>query len=230
MDIIFNSIFDWFGTPEMNVWIFLIILASALITGIVFALMSNFRGGFSKSFFLTLSMLPAAVAIVIVMVNGSVGIGVAVAGAFSLVRFRSLPGSAKEICAIFMSMAAGLALGIGYIAYAVIFIIVMGAGFIVFNITGFGGKIGSGEVKLLKITIPEDLNYTEVFSDILAEYTVRNSLMSAKMVNMGSMIKLIYSVVLKDPAKEKEFMDALRCRNGNLELSIYLPKFEGTDL
>jgi uncharacterized membrane protein YhiD involved in acid resistance len=163
-------------------------------------------------------MLPAVVCMVIMMVNGNVGAGVAVAGTFSLVRFRSVPGTAKEIGTIFLAMASGLICGMGYLAYACLFTVIMVAVMFAFT-TIFNGK-GSENEKLLNITIPESLNYTEAFDDLMKEYTDSYTLNSVKTTNMGSLFKLQFVVDLKDAKNEKAFIDALRTRNGNLEISI----------
>jgi hypothetical protein len=168
----------------------------------------------------TLALLPAVVSVVIMMVNGNVGAGVAVAGAFSLVRFRSVPGTAREIGTLFLAMAAGLICGMGYLGYAVLFSVVMGAAMMLLSRFDFGGVRGSFTEKVLRITIPEDLNYNEIFDDIFAQYTTQCDVLSVKTTNMGSLFRLQYQITLRDDSKEKEFIDALRCRNGNLEISI----------
>jgi hypothetical protein len=168
----------------------------------------------------TLALLPAVVSVVIMMVNGNVGAGVAVAGAFSLVRFRSVPGTAREIGTLFLAMAAGLICGMGYLGYAVLFSVVMGAAMMLLSRFDFGGARGSFTEKVLRITIPEDLNYNEIFDDIFAQYTTQCDVLSVKTTNMGSLFRLQYQITLRDDSKEKEFIDALRCRNGNLEISI----------
>jgi uncharacterized membrane protein YhiD involved in acid resistance len=167
---------------------------------------------------MTLAMLPAIVCVVIMMVNGNIGAGVAVAGAFSLVRFRSVPGTAKDIGTIFLAMGAGLICGMGYLGYAILFSVILGVVMMVLTTIMKGGN-GETE-KILNITIPESLNYTEVFDDIMKNYTDSYSLNSVKTTNMGSLFKLQYVVDLKDTKTEKEFMDELRTRNGNLEISI----------
>ena len=166
------------------------------------------------------AMLPAVVCIVIMMVNGNVGAGVAVAGAFSLVRFRSVPGTAKEIGTIFLAMAAGLIAGMGYLGFAVLFSLIMGLVMLMLNITGFGTHKKATNDKTLKITIPEDLNYGEVFDDLFEQYLTRCEVIAVKTSNMGSLYKLTYHITLKDQKQEKKFIDELRCRNGNLEISI----------
>lgn len=155
---------------------------------------------------------------VIMMVNGNIGAGVAVAGAFSLVRFRSAPGTAKEISAIFAAMCTGLTIGMGYILFAIIFAIIACAFTLVLDISNFGEV--KDATKTLTITIPESLNYTDVFDDIFKTYTNSVELISAKTTNMGSLFKLTYEVSMKDTSKEKEFIDDLRCRNGNLDILI----------
>ena len=156
---------------------------------------------------------------VIMMVNGNVGTGVAVAGAFSLVRFRSAPGSAKEIGMIFLAMSAGLIAGMGYLGYAVLFTVLLCLVFILYNLIGFGEQKASS-YKTMTVTIPEDLNYTEVFDDVLKTYTSKYELKKVKTTNMGSMFRLTYDIALKDKALEKEMIDAIRVRNGNLEISV----------
>ena len=172
----------------------------------------------SGSFVTTLALLPIAVQVVIMLVNGNLGAGVAVAGAFSLVRFRSIPGTAREIAMIFIGLAAGLATGMGYVVVALVFTALMALLSVLYAKIGLGEKAIRGK-RALNITIPESLNYTEAFDDLFFKYTDYHELQRVKTTNMGSMFKLSYEIRLKDPAKEKEFIDALRCRNGNLEIS-----------
>jgi hypothetical protein len=218
LNSLFQGIFDN-TTSAIQIPQFLLCMAAALVIGIFFALLYS-RTRCSRSFVVTLALLPAVVSVVIMMVNGNVGAGVAVAGAFSLVRFRSVPGTAREIGTLFLAMAAGLICGMGYLGYAVLFSVVMGAAMVLLNQFGFGAsKDGSAE-KMLRITIPEDLNYSEIFDDLFAQYTSRCEVFSVKTTNMGSLFRLQYQITLRDEKKEKEFIDALRCRNGNLEISI----------
>ena len=167
---------------------------------------------------MTLAILPAVVCVVILMVNGNIGAGVAVAGAFSLVRFRSAPGTAREIGAIFAAMSTGLITGMGYIGYAVLFTALIGIAMLVFAKLSLGEKKISR--KILKITIPESLDYSDVFDDIIKTYTKSYRLNQVKTSNMGSLFKLSYEIVIADGSSEKEFIDKLRTRNGNLEISI----------
>ncbi len=166
---------------------------------------------------MTIALLPAIVQMVIMLVNGNLGTGIAVMGAFSLVRFRSIPGNAREINSIFMAMAVGLATGTGYLAAAVAFVIILGGISVLYQVTGFG-EVKRKE-KELRITIPEGLNYTGVFEDLFLKYTKKSELIQVRTANMGSLYKLNYRVILKNPAEEKAFLDELRCRNGNLEIA-----------
>ena len=135
-------------------------------------------------------------------------------------RFRSAPGSAREICAIFLAMGTGLVAGMGYLAYAVLLAVILGGMLILYSMSGFEKRSKYSNEKVLRITIPEDLDYTDVFDDILNEYAESYEIVSVKTSNMGSLFKLKYNIVLKDTSKEKEFIDNLRCRNGNLEISM----------
>ncbi len=186
----------------------------------ILALAYMYKNKYTKSFVLTLALLPAVVCVVIMMVNGNIGAGVAVAGAFSLVRFRSIPGSAKEITMLFLAMGAGLVAGMGYLGFAFIFTLLMCIISIVYNTLDFGTKKNSLQYKTVAITIPEDLDYTNVFDDVFEKYTSEHDLIKVKTTNMGSLFKLTYNLTMKDPSKEKEMIDTLRCRNGNLEIAV----------
>ena len=185
---------------------------------------------FTKSFVVTLALLPAIICVIIIMVNGSIGTGIAVAGAFSLVRFRSVPGTAREICAIFMAMASGLIAGTGYIGIAAVFTAVMCLAFMILNKLDFGTKRNAGKYKTFRIMVPEDLDYTAIFDDVFAEFTSSNELVQVKTTNMGSMFRLTYDVILKDPSREKEMIDRIRCRNGNLEINVSSQATAATEL
>lgn len=191
---------------------------TALLAGLVIALVYRFTNReCSNHFLVALFLLPALVQCVIMMVNGNLGAGVAVAGAFSLVRFRSAQGSAQEIGVIFLAMAVGLTVGMGYLGYAAFFTVVLMAAFIV--ACRFLFHPGRGE-RRLKIVVPEDMDYTVAFQDIFEDYTVHQVLEKAKSTNMGSLFELTYRVRLKDPNQEKKMLDAVRCRNGNLAVSL----------
>ena len=227
---IFQGIFDSDLMPVIGIGDFMLCLGCALVLGLIMAFAYMVRTRYTKSFVVTLALLPAVVCVVIMLVNGNVGTGVAVAGAFSLVRFRSVPGTAKEICALFLAMGAGLIAGMGYLGFAAVFTLVMCAAFILYNVLGMGsGKSGAYQ-KTLTVTIPEDLNYSEIFDDIFRQYARSWELVRVKTTNMGSLFKLTYDIVLRDDSKEKEMIDAIRCRNGNLEIGIARQEMSVTEL
>ena len=208
------------GDTTITMTDFLLPVGASLILGLLLAVIHMYKNRYSKSFVATLAILPAIVCVVIMAVNGNIGAGVAVAGAFSLVRFRSAPGTAKEIGALFLAMTAGLLTGMGYILYAALFTAIIGMVILIYQALGFGDGKGDELKKSLRVTIPEDLDYTGVFDEVFEKYTTDHKLVSSKTSNMGSMFKLTYDVTLKTADIEKEFIDRLRCRNGNLEISI----------
>lgn len=220
LESIFSGLFDSGLTSVISVADFLLCVGSALLIGLFLAAVYTYKSHYTKGFVTTLAVLPAVVCVVIMMVNGNVGAGVAVAGAFSLVRFRSVPGSARDIGAIFLSMGAGLMAGMGYLAYAALFALILGAVTLALGRIGFGVSRSAARDKTLRVEIPENLNYTNVFEDLLERYTESHTVVLVKTTNMGSLFKITYDITLKDPALEKEMIDALRCRNGNLEISV----------
>lgn len=219
-DSFFKGLFDSEFAVTISIKNFLLCIGVSLVLGLIMAFCYMYRTRFTKSFVVALAMLPAVVCVVIMMVNGNVGAGVAVAGAFGLVRFRSAPGTAKEIGALFLAMGAGLITGMGYLGFGCLYTVIMCAMFILYNRLDFGTKKSAAAYKTISITIPEDLNYSGVFDDIFSEHTVSCELTQVKTTNMGSMFRLTYDVVLRDVSKEKEFIDELRCRNGNLEITV----------
>lgn len=220
METLFKGIFDTELTSVISVPDFLLCIGVSLVIGLIIAFSYMYKTRYTKSFVVTLALLPAVVCVVIMMVNGNVGTGVAVAGAFSLVRFRSVPGTAKEIGTLFLAMGAGLIAGMGYLGFAVLFAIILCAIFVLYSHLDFGSKKIVATYKTLGITIPEDLDYSGVFDEIFSTYTKTYELANVKTTNMGSLFRLTYDIVLKDSSKEKEFIDKLRCRNGNLEINI----------
>ena len=230
LENVFRGLFDTDLTTVISVTDFLLCLGVSLVIGIVMTLAYMYRTRYTKSFVVTLSLLPAVVCVVIMMVNGNVGTGVAVAGAFSLVRFRSVPGTAKEICTLFLAMGAGLIAGMGYLGFAVLFTLVMCVMFVLYNRLDFGSKKNSETFKTFAITIPEDLDYSGIFDDIFSEFTTSHDLVRVKSTNMGSMFKLTYNVMLRDVTREKEMIDKIRCRNGNLEITVSKQETVGTEL
>ncbi|MCI8553845.1 MAG: DUF4956 domain-containing protein [Clostridiales bacterium] len=195
---------------------FLCCLQASLLLGAGIAAAYMFRSRYTKSFVVTLALLPAIVQMVIMLVNGNLGAGVAVMGAFSLVRFRSVPGSAREIGSLFLAMAVGLATGMGYIGLAVLFTLILTAVGLLYTVTRFGENKRCE--KELKVTIPESLDYSGIFDDLFETYTARAELRSVRTTQMGSLYQLHYRIVLKEAAREKELLDAIRCRNGNLDI------------
>lgn len=217
---IFKGLFDSDLVTVISLWDFLICIGVALLIGIILSAAYAYRTRYTKSFVITLSLLPAVVCVVIMMVNGNVGTGVAVAGAFSLVRFRSVPGTAKEICMLFLAMGAGLITGMGYIAFALLFSVILCAFFLLYNRLDLGSRKNAATYKTLNVTIPEDLDYSDVFDDVFKEYTLTHELVKVKTTNMGSLFRLTYNISLRDVSREKEFIDKLRVRNGNLEITV----------
>lgn len=194
----------------------LICMAVSLILGLIIAVIYMYTGNCSKNFAVTLALLPVLVQIVIMMVNGNIGTGVAVMGAFGLVRFRSIPGSSKEILGVFFAMAVGLATGTGVVIYAVLCTVIVGLIFLILCKSSFG-EIGTQE-RDLKISIPENLEYAGLFDDIFATYTTKHYLESVKTTNLGSMFELRYKITMKSSADEKKMIDDIRVRNGNLTI------------
>lgn len=217
---LFQGIFDMQSATVISVSDFLLCIAVSLVIGLLLAGVYTYKNRYTKSFLVTLAMLPAIVCVVIMMVNGNVGTGVAVAGAFSLIRFRSVPGTAKEIGAIFLAMCTGLIAGMGYLGFAVLFAVILSVITILYNRFDFGSRKRGELYKVLHIMIPEDLDYTGVFDEILDQYTSSHELVQVKTANMGSLFKLTYNVALNSVETEKEMIDKLRCRNGNLEISV----------
>ena len=220
LDTIFRGLFDNDTAYVISLFDFMICVATALALGAVLALGYMYRNRYTKSFVVTLALLPTVVCVVIMMVNGNVGAGVAVAGAFSLVRFRSVPGTAREITMLFLAMGAGLICGMGYLAFAGVFTLVMCLMNLLYNQLDLGCAKNAAMYKTMNVTIPEDLNYSNLFDDIFTRYATSWELIRVKTTNMGSLFRLTYNIALKDPATEKEMIDAIRCRNGNLEINI----------
>ncbi len=202
---------------EMSVVSFLICIFTAIVLGLLSSLVFAGRDRHTAAFRQSVALLPPVVALVIMLVNGNIGAGLAVAGTFALVRFRSAPGSAKEITALFFSVAIGLACGMGYVGYAALFFLVMAVYTLALNRSHYGEEAATR--RMLKITIPENLEYDALFDDLFEEYTRSHELVKVRTTNMGTLFELCYTIDLKDLNKSKEFIDAIRCRNGNLNIS-----------
>lgn len=205
------------STAVFSLTNFLMCTIASLGLGAIISLSYMWTNVHNKGFVITLFVLPSIVQMVILLVSGSVGTGVAALGAFSLVRFRSIPGTAKEISSIFLAMAVGLATGTGYVGIAILFTLMVCATMLALNYSSFGEK-RAGE-RFLKVTIPENLDYTTVFDSVFDDFTRDSELLSVKTTNMGSLYRLEYRIELNDDANEKQLIDALRTRNGNLEIS-----------
>ncbi len=206
--------------------ILLVSLAFGLFISVSYIYKSKTR--YTKSFVVTLALIPAVVSAIIIMVNGNVGTGVAVAGAFSLVRFRSVPGTAKEIGSIFIAMCVGLTMGMGYIFYAAVFVIIVCLASYFITASALGDI--EENKRQLTVTVPESLDYVGMFDDLMEKYAENYVLLKVRSVNMGSLFKLTYELDMKDCSKEKEFLDEVRCRNGNLEVMLAMQLHNGTDL
>lgn len=211
----YNSIFNSIITVPISFPQFIACICTALVLGVLGSMTFFYRKFHTGSLAVTLALLPGAVTVVIMLVNGNVGAGLAVAGTFALVRFRSAPGTARDITGIFFAVGIGLACGMGYLLLAVCFFVIFSAAVILLTLTHFGE---GGAIRQLKITIPENLDYEGLFDDIFAKYTNHCELIRVRTTNMGTLFELTYSVNLKNPNISKQFMDELRCRNGNLNI------------
>ena len=222
----FNSIFGTAtgsaGLQEMS-----ICGGCALLCGFIIAIVHKLTTNYTKNFLTTITILPFLVAMVIVMVNGNLGTSVAILGAFSLVRFRSIPGNSKEILSVFFAMTVGLALGMGTIGLGALITAVGCLAIIIFSKTNLFSN--SANEKILKITIPENLDYTNIFDKEFLKYTSSSKLVNVKTTNMGSLFDLTYNVVLKKGVNEKNFIDDLRIKNGNLKI-VLTHELTGSDL
>ena len=214
-----NSVLD--GSVMSIIWC----LLSALVLGFVISFTYRLTSKYSKNFLITISLLPLIVCSVIIMVNGNLGTSVAVLGAFSLIRFRSMPGNSKEILIVFLSMSIGLSLGMGQLVFACILTAFFLIGIVLYTKVSLFER--NSKEKILKIIIPENLNYEKVFDDIFTKYTSKFSLEMVKTTNMGSLFDLSYNIILKRDVSEKEFIDELRIRNGNLKIILTHPLVEG---
>lgn len=197
-------------------WMFFVVIGVAIALGLVAAFCYMFKNQFSKTLVVTIAILPPIVCVLIMLVSGSIGAAVAVGGVFALTRFRSAQGSAREITQIFLSMAVGLTTGLGYIYIAIILVVIVEVMLIIFSLTSFGES--SSKRRTLKISIPEDLDYTDIFDDLFERYTTNAKLIKVKLRNLGTTFQLTYDVHLKDIKEEKLFIDELRVRNANLDI------------
>lgn len=219
----FNSIFDP-AAAGLNITSILICCGVGVILGLVIAFTHMKTTRTTKNFLVTLAVLPLLVQVVMLMVNGSLGTSIAILGAFSLIRFRSIAGNSKEILSVFFSMAIGLALGMGQVLFASVITVLVSIVIFVLSLTKLLEPIRKDQI--LKITIPEDLDYDDALKDIFKKYTKESSLIKTKTIDMGSLYKLTYSVTLKGGVKEKEFIDAIRERNCNMQVALSHPNVD----
>lgn len=221
----FEPIFTTTTDNVIEVTSALLCVGVALVLGIIIGIAYMFackKEGYGKNFIVGLVLLPAIVAVVILLIGSNVARAFSMAGAFALVRFRSAPGNAKDISVVFFAMAAGLACGLGYVTFAAVFVIILAAVLMVLSATGFAES--NRGVKQLKVVIPEHLNYTNVFDEVFEKYVSKVELRKVKTTNMGTMFELTYNVTVKGGSDEKAFIDALRVRNGNLNVMLGMPE------
>ena len=212
----FDSIYSSTVAPSQ----FFLMTTVALVMGFLYSWIMSFRIRSTKRFFIVTALIPFVVAAVITFVNGNIGAGVAIGGAFSLIRFRSAQGSADEIAAILVAMGSGIAFGMGYIGYGVVILIALAVLFLLLSFVPLFEHKSMAEDQLLRITIPESLEYNGTFDDIFSHYLKKIENAGVKTTGMGSMFRLSFKVQLKNPAEEKAFIDELRTKNGNLEVAL----------
>jgi len=217
MDSILGSIF----TGSLTLGQFLLAVGSSMVLGLIVTLVFMYRNTYTKSFITALVLIPAIETVVIMLVNDNLGVGLSVAGSFALIRFRSVKGNAKELVAVFLAMTIGIICGTGFVTVAAIFTLLLSVVMLLMTITGFG-KVSDNE-RYLKITIPESLNYDEVFEDVLNKYTVSHEIDAIKTLTLGSLFRIDYKITMKDPNQTKKMIDELRTRNGNLEIMCGRP-------
>ena len=210
--------YDIFTDTAVDPAMMMLAIGVSLLLGLVIAKVYQFKTVYSKSFVMSLALLPTLIAIVIFLVNGSLGAGVAVMGAFSLIRFRSAPGGAKELVSIFLVMTIGIAIGMGYLVFATVFTLIMSLAMLLLEVVNFGQMKHS--MRQLTIVIPESLDYESIFDDIFNKAANHVELANVKTSDMGSLFKIKYIIQLNGQMTEKELIDALRTRNGNLEIAI----------
>lgn len=217
----FDSIYSSIVTPSQ----FFLMAGTAILAGFLYALIMSFRIRSTKRFFIVAALIPFVVSAVITFVNGNIGAGVAIGGAFGLIRFRSAQGSADEIASILVAMCSGIAFGMGYLGYGVVILLGLSAVFFLFSCLPVFEHKSMAKDQLLRITIPESLEYNGVFDDTFSHYLKKVENAGIKTTGMGSMFRLSFKVQMKDPSEEKAFIDELRTKNGNLEIAL-LPYVE----
>ena len=212
--------FDSIYSSTVTTSEFFTMAAVAVVSGFIYALLMSFKVRSTKRFFIVVSLIPFIVAAVITFVNGNIGAGVAIGGAFSLIRFRSAQGSSDEIASILIAMGSGIAFGMGFVGYGVLILLALSVMFYLFSMLPIFEHRGMAKEKLLRITIPESLDYHDVFDDTFAHYLKSHESVGVKTTGMGSMFRRSFKIVMKDPAEEKALIDELRTKNGNLEIAL----------
>lgn len=212
--------FDSIYTASVTANQFFLMAAAAILSGVVYGYLMSFRVKAQPRFFVVCGLIPFIVGTVITFVSGSIGAGVAFGGAFALIRFRSAQGSADEMAAVFIAMAAGVPFGMGYVGYGVILLLSMGVLFLLLSSLPVFDHKALREEKLLRVTIPESMEYADAFRELFTKYLKSYDPCGVKTVGMGSMFRLSYRVKMKDTAQEKAFIDEIRTRNGNLEIAL----------
>ncbi len=224
MTNIFSSIF----TGSLTLGQFMLVIVASMFMGLILSIVFMYRNTYTRSFISALVLIPAVETVVIMLVNDNLGVGLSVAGSFALIRFRSVKGNAKELVAVFIAMTIGIICGTGYVALAAVFTLLLCAVMFALTLTGFGQM--SENERYLKITIPESLNYDEIFDDVLNEYASSWQLDSIKTLTLGSLFRLDYTLTMKDPSRMKKMIDELRTRNGNLEIMCSRPAVNREEL
>jgi hypothetical protein len=224
MTNIFSSIF----TGSLTLGQFMLAIVASMFMGLILSIVFMYRNTYTRSFISALVLIPAVETVVIMLVNDNLGVGLSVAGSFALIRFRSVKGNAKELVAVFIAMTIGIICGTGYVALAAVFTLLLCAVMFALTLTGFGQM--SENERYLKITIPESLNYDEIFDDVLNEYASSWQLESIKTLTLGSLFRLDYTLTMKDPSRMKKMIDELRTRNGNLEIMCSRPAVNREEL
>ena len=217
--------FDSIYSPVVTTAQFFTMALVALLTGLLYAWVMSLGIRSTKRFFIVAALLPFVVSAVITFVNGNIGAGVAIGGAFALIRFRSAQGSADEIATVLIAMGSGIAFGMGFLAYGVLILLCLAVMFLLLSLLPIFEHKNMAQDKLLRITIPESLEYGDVFDDTFAHYLKSCDSVGVKTTGMGSMYRLSFKIRMKDPREEKAFVDELRTKNGNLEIAI-LPYVE----
>lgn len=234
--VIFRQIFNDQSEANINfpsVWQVLACVLSALVLGFLIGLVYMFthrKSGYAQSYVLAMPMLSGLVATIIVMMcllaSSTTGVTAAISltGAFSLVRFRSAPGDPRDIAYVFFAMVMGTVCGIGFIGYACLIFLILAAVLILFNVINFAAP--KTQDMTLKVTIPENLNYSGLFDQVFEKYTTDSVLRRVKTTDFGTLFDLIYSVRVKTDADQKKFIDEIRALNGNLNVTLVLYKYD----